>query len=325
MKKKQQKMMLKYFLLTLILTYLAGCSSSSNPNSGRYSQHTDSAPSAIKDSIKFDNAKPIYEPYALANLRSYSVLGKQYTPLRTGKGYTATGGASWYGQKFHGHLTSNGETYDMYAMTAAHKTLPLPSYVKVTNLKNGREAIVRVNDRGPFHDNRIIDLSYAAAMKLGMLSTGTTQVKLEVIHIDEAGTQTVGNDNTVPPTPLKNDSLENDKVQISSASRVPPIGTTMAPTASSAVSSETTSAPATVDSQQPSIFIQIAALTNNQRINKIGNALASLYQVQFVAPLEEGLYRLRLGPFDSNQQATGILEQLRTTGYDDAYMFHPMN
>ncbi|QHJ10854.1 Endolytic peptidoglycan transglycosylase RlpA [Paraglaciecola mesophila] len=318
-------MLIKSTILTLLLVCIAACTSSSNPNYGRYSQHKDSAPKAIKDGIKFDDAEPMYEPYALANLRSYSVLGKHYTPLKTGKGYSATGGASWYGQKFHGHLTSNGETYDMYAMTAAHKTLPLPSYVKVTNLKNGREAIVRVNDRGPFHDNRIIDLSYAAAMKLGMLSTGTTQVKLEVIHIDETGTQTVGNGISVPPAPLKNDSVTNDKVQIASAPKVPALGTTTEVATSGTVRPPTTIGLPSANVQQDPVFIQIAALTNNQRIHKIGNALASLYQVPFVAPLEEGLYRLRLGPFDSDKQANGILEQLRTTGYGDAYKFYPMN
>ena len=318
-------MLFKTHILTLLLVCVTACTSSSNPNNGRYSQHKDSAPNAIKEGIKFDDAEPMYEPYALANLRSYSVLGKHYTPLKTGKGYSATGGASWYGQKFHGHLTSNGETYDMYAMTAAHKTLPLPSYVKVTNLKNAREAIVRVNDRGPFHDNRIIDLSYAAAMKLGMLSTGTTEVKLEVIHIDEAGTQTVGSGISVPPAPLKNDSEANDKVQIASAPTVPSLGATTEVASASTALPQTDIVLPPDNAQQDPVFIQIAALTNNQRIHKIGNALASLYQVPFVAPLEEGLYRLRLGPFDSDQQANGILEQLRNTGYGDAYKFHPMN
>ena len=321
-------MSLKYAFLVMLLTFIAACSNSPSSNSSRYSQHKDSAPSAIKDGIKFDDAEPVYEPYALANLRSYSVLGKHYTPLKTGKGYSATGGASWYGQKFHGHLTSNGETYDMYAMSGAHKTLPLPSYVKVTNLKNGREAIVRVNDRGPFHDKRIIDLSYAAAMKLGMLSTGTTQVKLEVIHIDEAGMQTVGDGLSEPPTPLKDDAVLNDNVQIAQVPRVPALGTASAAspamTSSSAAPATPTVTPTEIPTQEK-VFIQIAALSNDQRITKIGNALASLYQVPFVAPLEEGLYRLRLGPFTSEHQALGILNQLRKSGYSDAYKFYPSN
>jgi rare lipoprotein A len=100
------------------------------------------------------------------------------------KGYKAEGVASWYGQKFHGYYTSNGEIFNMYDMTAAHKTLPLPSFVKVTNLENGKSAIVRVNDRGPFHDDRIIDLSYAAAYRLGYHNQGTAKVQIEAITLD---------------------------------------------------------------------------------------------------------------------------------------------
>ncbi|WP_166423213.1 septal ring lytic transglycosylase RlpA family protein [Paraglaciecola sp. 20A4] len=319
--------MCKLILLILSVFIITACSQTPN-NSSRYKQSKDSAPSAIKEGITFDDAEPEFEPYALANLRSYTVLGKHYTPLKTGKGYSATGGASWYGQKFHGHLTSNGETYDMYAMSAAHKTLPLPSYVRVTNLKNGRETIVRVNDRGPFHDNRIIDLSYAAAMKLGMLSTGTTQVKIDVIHIDEAGMQTVGNGLPVAPTPLKMDAPANATVQVAQVPKIPAMAPADIPLANSpntqtvAPSIKTTTA--TTITTQDSVFIQIAALTNNQRIKKIGTALASLYQVPYVAPLEEGLYRLRLGPFDSDHKASGILNQLRNTGYNDAYKYYPI-
>jgi rare lipoprotein A len=101
--------------------------------------------------------------------------------MGSSSGYKEQGVASWYGTKFHGRRTSSGETYSMYGMTAAHKTLPLPTYVKVTNLKNGREVIVKVNDRGPFHDNRIIDLSYAAATKLGITGTGTGLVEVEAL------------------------------------------------------------------------------------------------------------------------------------------------
>ncbi|MFQ3220465.1 MAG: rare lipoprotein A [Paraglaciecola sp.] len=165
----------------------------------RYQQRHDSAPSVVKVAISLDDAVPKYEPYAPANQRNYHILGRSYTPLKTGLGYSATGGASWYGQKFHGHLTSNGERYDMYTMSAAHKTLPLPSYVRVTNLANAKQVVVRVNDRGPFHDARLIDLSYAAALKLGMLSVGSTQVKLDVIHVNENGALTVGAGPTIVP------------------------------------------------------------------------------------------------------------------------------
>lgn len=115
------------------------------------------------------------------NPGSYKVLGKWYTVLPTACGYAEKGYASWYGPQFHGKRTSSGETYDMYAMTAAHKTLPIPAMVRVTNLENGKQLILRVNDRGPFHKGRIIDLSKAAAQKLGVIAKGTAKVKVEAI------------------------------------------------------------------------------------------------------------------------------------------------
>jgi rare lipoprotein A len=115
------------------------------------------------------------------NPESYVVFGKRYYVMKDSNGYKENGIASWYGKKFHGKRTSSGETYDMYAMTAAHKTLPLPTYVEVTNLENKRNVIVKVNDRGPFHDNRIIDLSYTAAVKLGIVANGTGLVEVHAI------------------------------------------------------------------------------------------------------------------------------------------------
>ena len=131
---------------------------------------------------KIPNAVPKYEPKSqYGNPTSYIVNGKRYYVLASGDKYVEQGIASWYGEKFHGRRTSNGETYDMYAMTAAHKTLPLPAYVKITNLNNGKSVTVRVNDRGPFHENRIIDLSYTAAAKLDILSNGTGLVEVRSI------------------------------------------------------------------------------------------------------------------------------------------------
>lgn len=118
--------------------------------------------------------------HASAN-RSYKVAGKRYTPINQVAAFTQTGNASWYGGRFHGRKTSGGERYDMNAFTAAHKTLPIPSYVRVTNTRNGKSVIVRINDRGPFHSNRIIDVSKAAAQQLGFVSQGTAHVKIEQI------------------------------------------------------------------------------------------------------------------------------------------------
>ena len=142
--------------------------------------HKDGAPWWDVDVSKIPDATPTLHtgPY---KANPYTVLGKNYFPLQDSKTYVQSGTASWYGTKFHGQNTANGEVYDLYGMSAAHKTLPLPSYVRVTNLDNNRTVILRVNDRGPFYSDRIIDLSYAAAKKLGYAETGTARVKVEGI------------------------------------------------------------------------------------------------------------------------------------------------
>ncbi|WP_114418491.1 septal ring lytic transglycosylase RlpA family protein [Marinospirillum perlucidum] len=149
---------------------------------GRYTQRRDSLPANPPDVSRVPDAQPIPEPRSQrGNSPTYTVFGRTYRVLASSRGFTQTGTASWYGSKFHGHDTSNGEVYDMYAMSAAHTRLPLPTYVRVTNLGNGKQVIVRVNDRGPFVGNRIIDLSYAAAHRLDMLETGTARVRLEAL------------------------------------------------------------------------------------------------------------------------------------------------
>lgn len=142
----------------------------------------DGAPEHPVDVASIPNAVPKVEPRSsYGNPASYTVDGHTYYVLHDSHGYDRRGIASWYGTKFHQHRTSSGEEYDMYAMTAAHRTLPLPTYVQVTNLQNGATVIVKVNDRGPFLPNRLIDLSYAAAAKLGMLATGTAPVEVRAI------------------------------------------------------------------------------------------------------------------------------------------------
>lgn len=153
---------------------------------------SDAAPANPRDVSKVPDAVPRAEPLSrYGNQESYEVYGKTYYTLPTSKGYKAQGKASWYGTKFQGKRTSSGEPYDLYAMTAAHKTLPLPTYVEVTNLKNGRSVIVKVNDRGPFHGDRLIDLSYSAAARLDILQYGTGQVEIRAIDPDHtASTET---------------------------------------------------------------------------------------------------------------------------------------
>jgi len=168
-----------YGLLLTLFAFVAGCSS--QPSS-RYELHQDTAPDEVFDIGKIKELNPIYEPPSAAGNKSpYTVWGKNYQVMPSAKGYKAEGVASWYGKKFHGYHTSNGEIYDMYQLSAAHKNLPLPSYVLVTHLGNGKQILVRVNDRGPFHEGRIIDLSYAAAARLDMLGTGTAPVRVEAI------------------------------------------------------------------------------------------------------------------------------------------------
>jgi len=166
-------------LLCLLALGLAACGSTSDRDGGPATSPVDIA--AIPDAV------PKYEPRTRAgNPPSYTIRGRTYKVRADSNGYRQRGVASWYGNKFHGKSTSNGERYDMYAMTAAHKTLPIPSYVSVTNLLNGRQIVVRVNDRGPFVDDRIIDLSYVAAAKLDMLNIGTAPV--EVIAVGPGDT-----------------------------------------------------------------------------------------------------------------------------------------
>ncbi|MEO9078061.1 MAG: septal ring lytic transglycosylase RlpA family protein [Rhodanobacter sp.] len=153
----------------------------SRPQSSRYRDNSDSVPPPI-DVSKLVEPVPKVEPRSLyGNKSPYTVLGRNYRVLPTARGYDERGIASFYGNKFHGYKTSSLETYDMYAFSAASTTLPLPSYARVTNLENGKSVIVRVNDRGPFHANRLIDLSYAAAVKIGVWPKGTGLVEVRGI------------------------------------------------------------------------------------------------------------------------------------------------
>lgn len=175
--------MQRFIFTLLIIVGLGACSTS------RYQHKNDSAPTRPPTLLELKDATVTDEAIGRGN-RPYSIKGIRYVPKTKREKFKQTGTASWYGKKFHGHLTSNGEIYNMYRMSAAHKTLPLPSFVKVTNLANNKSTIVRVNDRGPFYQDRIIDLSYAAAYKIGVYDTGTAQVEVEVLLSE-------------PPIPIK--------------------------------------------------------------------------------------------------------------------------
>lgn len=194
--------MLKAASLAAILLLLAACASSpSEQSSGggtmsasdayqasRYNIQQDRGPSRQIDPSQIREVIPMIEPRTLAGNKSpYTVNGLTYRVMPSEEGYRERGFASWYGEKFHGHKTSNGEIYDMYQISAAHKTMPIPGFLRVTNLENERSIIVRVNDRGPFHSDRVIDLSYAAAYMLGFDNKGTAMVEVEAIVPTLAG------------------------------------------------------------------------------------------------------------------------------------------
>jgi rare lipoprotein A len=185
------------FIGLMVIFFLTGCQTTSvdtlpkeskkSPHHARapktkyHNTHQDGAPPGPLPSI-FKRVHPKNEPLSrYGNPDSYHVDGQTYSVMTSATGYRTRGLASWYGTKFHKKRTSSGEDYNMYALTAAHKTLPLPTYVKIKNLENGRMAVVKVNDRGPFHQGRVIDLSYAAAAKLGLFPKGTAQVEIEAL------------------------------------------------------------------------------------------------------------------------------------------------
>jgi len=167
---------LQNLFVVVLAFWLISCGQVRDSAPANYSKHWDEIPDAVPVSV---------EPSKYGNPHSYEVFGKTYYVKDSATGFQQKGIASWYGNKFHGERTSSGEDYDMYAMTAAHKTLPIPVFVEVTNHDNGRKAVVKVNDRGPFHEGRIIDLSYAAATKLGVAQTGTANVSIRVVTTEK--------------------------------------------------------------------------------------------------------------------------------------------
>jgi len=165
--------------LLLAIVAVAGCSSTPEKRPGGY--YKDDGPGDNRRLASIPDAVPRAEPlHRYANL-PYERMGKKYVPLTRVGIYKQRGTASWYGKRFHGSPTSSGEKYDMYRMSAAHPILPIPSYARVTNIANGRSVVVRVNDRGPFHAGRAIDLSYAAATRLGYIGQGSAQVEIEQV------------------------------------------------------------------------------------------------------------------------------------------------
>jgi rare lipoprotein A len=257
------------------------------------------------DSIP-DAVPRIEPPHRYAN-RPYSVLGRDYEPLRPGAPYRATGVASWYGRKFHGQKTSVGETYDMYAMTAAHPTLSIPSYARVTNPANGKSVIVRVNDRGPFLHSRVIDLSYAAAWKLGYVGSGSTQVIVESVM--------PGRDSAPPPTAPPEDDPLLSRIAMADqpeGRRTPRSGgPEQGEGWSEAPRSSPQSLPEITDAR--GIYLQLGAFSNADNAEmlrgRLARELGNLGDRLAVQP-GGGMYRLHLGPYANRDEAHRVADQL---------------
>ena len=234
-------------------------------------------PPANLDSIP--DAVPKLEPLSRFSNRPYSVFGVDYVPATTLRPYKERGIASWYGRKFHNQKTSNGEIYDMYGMTAAHPTLPLPSYARVTNVATGKSVVVRVNDRGPFHPGRVIDLSYAAAYRIGIAQKGSGQVEVESILPSDAPPQ-------VAVTPL------------------PPLAVTEA-VAVAAMS---------VRQELGGYVVQLGAFSNNANaqgfVANIANQVAPL-GVEAKVHEGNGLFRVSVGPYPTRDDARRVADRLR--------------
>ncbi len=263
-------------IVFIVAMALAGCGGGKTKRDGPGSARIPDLPG---------DAVPRPEPRSrYGNGPVYEVFGKRYTVMRSSRGYKERGVASWYGKAFHNKLTSNQEVYDMYAMTAAHKTLPLPTYVQVRNLRNNKTIVVRVNDRGPFVNNRIIDLSYAAAVKLDMVGAGTSLVEVTAISFEAPS----GDRPTRVSTP-----------SVAPGSAMPE--------------------PAAYQ-----IFVQVGAFGDRSNAARrlailaqsgIGNAF--IHEDHSSA---NTLYRVRIGPVDGVVQYDALVEELKSLGITDPYL-----
>ncbi len=278
---------MKAHITTLIICLsliLGGCATDGTKKStSRYKISQDSAPEDPPDVSKVPDAKP--EPVAKSrygNPKSYEVFGKRYYTKESSQGYVAHGKASWYGTKFHGNRTSSGEPYDMYEMTAAHTSLPLPTYAKVTNTENGKSVIVKINDRGPFHKDRIIDLSYAAAARIGILQQGTGHVKVEAIDPHHY----------------------NQEPNLIMASNDAPAKAAPIPTQAAAKQQQA------ADPEQ--FYLQIAAFGEKTYAEKMVKQLEDVIEqpLRISQADKDAYYRVQVGPFEDENSAKSYQAQL---------------
>ena len=255
----------------------------------------DDIPDGLDD---IPDAEPKWEPLHKPATRPYVVLGKEYVPNTALKPYKARGIASWYGKKFHGQKTSIGEPYDMFAMTAAHTTLALPSYARVTNVQTGKSVVVRVTDRGPFHADRVIDLSYTAAYKLGLINGGRGQVDVEAIIPGDAGGTTYAQ--VTPPPATERDEYLRLTQRLAQEERA---------VQTAAV------APANGNGPLPAgIYLQLGAFANADNADSLkthlGRELDWLAEPMRIVP-GNGIHRLQVGPYPSRADADRVAERIR--------------
>jgi rare lipoprotein A len=235
------------------------------------------------------DAQPKLEPLHRAANRPYTVFGREYVPATSLRPYRERGVASWYGRKFHGEKTSIGETYDMYAMTAAHPTLPLPSYARVTSIASGKSVVVRVNDRGPFLHDRVIDLSYAAAHRIGIAQKGSGEVEVEAI---------------IPGTALF----------AALASPLPPVAAAPAAVPREGQPPGETGVPVPVAPSDGAFLVQLGAFANYANaqnfVARVANQLAPL-GVEARIRQSGGLFRAYVGPYPTREDARRTADRLR--------------
>ena len=287
-----------------------------SPRRGGYYKDDGPGEGPVPDLAAIEEPEPRVEPLHRFANNPYNVFGIDYQPMRTLGPFRQSGLASWYGKKFHGQKTSSGEIYDMYGMTAAHPTLPIPSYVRVTRSTDRRSVIVRVNDRGPFHPGRVIDLSYTAAWKLGYVDTGSTLVEVELIRPEDMPAiiaarrnERLARSTTLAATaPVASRPPESTAaVAVNNQTVIPAAA---AVTASNAVVTSHANAAA------GTVFVQLGAFSARESAEifraHVYRELAWLNQVIEILP-GNNLFRLHLGPFRDRSEASGIVERMRET------------
>ncbi|HEY8605676.1 MAG TPA: septal ring lytic transglycosylase RlpA family protein [Noviherbaspirillum sp.] len=300
--------------------------------SGRGGYYKDDGPGDAPPEGLLDtpDAEPRVEPYASRGNKPYVVFGKSYTPITDERPFKQRGVGSWYGRKFHGQKTSSGEIYDMYKMTAAHPTLPIPSYVRVTNVANGKQVIVRVNDRGPFHSGRIIDLSYTAALKLGYLGKGSSELEVErllpeqIAQINaERGQIALKQPESAPAPASAGQPVEVIAVAAGSVTsgietrplplaQIIPAAQPLPAAAQPASPSASASA---MPAATPGFYVQLGAYSRqaNAEAARARHQEARPSGVPAVEVIESGgLFRLAAGPYASRAEAAAAAAQLQS-------------